>query len=181
MNKIIKHEKKEEKKSALQEQLEKVFDDIEQNEEEVTEIIDKRNSDSTIELALDSCQHILFSTLIKPTDEATEIEKEYNGGTDFHKKVQQFAKKRNASIVDNSDAFKNFEDSIEDTGPVEACKRLECKERGRCNLQFLIEDCCVWSMLFENINNVKEISRIIYSISKYMEVSEKQIEDKFTF
>ena len=127
-----------------------------------------------IHQALSSCKEILSSKLIQAPD-ADQLEKEFNGG-EYHKKAQQIALTCNVSADDDF-----YDDEPIDAKLICSCKNEGCEDRTNCNLQFLYQQRCVWLSIAAYINSPKALGTIIFAISKYMERSEEETENKFTF
>lgn len=140
------------------------------NNEETIKRQNNRKKPETVNQAFEACQLIFGSNLLKANKEVEEIEKEYNGGDKYHEKLQELTKKytRNKKLW--------FDNSV-----VDVCQNKSCKQFDNCNLRFLINNYCVWVILFENINNVDFVCDIIISISEYMKESEEQMGNEFTF
>jgi len=127
-----------------------------------------------IEEAFGECQEKIFGVKEKKQDKdrISKIEGEFKGGEDYTKLLKEFAKAHSTKYMSEGMSIYSLD--------VEPCSKA-CKKRDECGLRFLVDKECVWIVLYKKMEDKNFICEVIYSIAMYMEDSEKQMEDKFSF
>jgi len=142
-----------------------------------------------ITAAFNNCQAILFNDSLKPKDEdqkvLNKLDKEYEGGVNYHKILKSFLAKMTKKKVPSQYFSFQHNDTVNQDATI-PCQE-QCPNEKECSLKFKIQiyseerSECVWIVLNKYINDLEVICSIIESICTYMEKSEEQLENKFTF